>query len=309
MYYTYLKRSRQSDFYLVLDSSDYILEVITADMYNLLCQKGVKFCQGRYDYNSGRLYLQEGKCDVYLDLASLTSSFGSQFDDLATYYSTIHIDCREFLHKEQWLDTLPKDEWVAFTGGPDGYKIVGKHSVMVKSANKKQINALSKRDSVDLSVVNDVFKISEKYSKNAQIPFPVLVFFNRLLLELDEIPEEVERLVDSVNANVSYRPMCGGSRYDYAKGLADDYNDIKDMFPPQAFRAILYYKNDSSYKKGFELYIRVFCHMRTICANRELCIKQGKYPPVADYRMLLGVAGLPNWLEPAVRDRLYCLCD
>lgn len=301
--YSYIY-SNQKSLIAVLDTSDYVLEFIDSPQFNLLRQSKIKLvdfeCSNVPNPHSGHWYFKD--CTTYLDFEELVRYNNIDINSLYKNYKDLHLHCKQFIKKDNFLGSIQSATWHIIALEGNKYTISNDTDGSSFKVTKQQLKSIQKRGdnvifepSTKLGNGDTIIDYKQIASPKAKVNYGVLVFFNRLILELSEIPEEIERLVNCLNTNKSYHPEVGGSRYDYAMGLASDYNDIKKYLPPKEFYKV-YFGEDSSYTK-------LFSYMQNI-SNLK---RNGGSANKDDYLKLLDLCGLPIWFLPRMKEELYCL--
>ncbi len=190
----------------------------------------------------------------------------------------------------------------------DGYrfKVANVTTGQIMDISKAKVTTLARKQGVEgITLVDD--KIGEikpvglaslRIAKPT-VPYEVIKFFNRLCLELDDIPEQVRNLVESVNNNTKF-VAYGFSHGDYARGLANDYEEIRQYLSPKDFKAVYEGKPESN------IYVKVF--KEYLDKTREK--RRGGYGYQIDesyYDKLLKLTGMPQWFKNEMKNDLYCL--
>lgn len=136
--------------------------------------------------------------------------------------------------------------------------------------------------------------------KEPDIDYDVVRFFNRLCLEIDDIPEEVREMALAVKSGTEYTPSASFSHYDDAVSLHNDYQKIKNLLPPEALYGIIFDKDreDTIFKKVFDKYSRYASELW----------KNGRTPD-GSIEWVMEITGLPSWYRQKVVDDLYCIAQ
>lgn len=193
--------------------------------------------------------------------------------------------------KENIFKCISADAW--------GFNIVNTETCELTRMDKKHVHTLAKKEGVEGVTLDGKKLVSIKeinhhdYAQNATVDFDVLLFFNRLCLELDDIPKEVERFVNCINTSTHFLPDEGMSHGDYAQSLAIDYEKVRKNLPPQELYNI-FYKKMSKFTEVFNEFLHY--------ANRRY-----EKTPDSYYDKLLQITGLPNWYKPLLKMKLYSL--
>lgn len=164
---------------------------------------------------------------------------------------------------------------------------------------------LAKKSGVEgIAIVNDKIVNAEGLStgffadkSKVKVPYNVFWFFNRIQVELCDIPDQVYALAESEVKKTQFKHKLGLSRADYANNLANDYARIKEDFPPNAFLAILTNKPC----KYTDLY-KEYLHYDKIKHEDYLAVTPDSY--CEKIRVL---SGLPEWASPLIKYDLYNL--
>lgn len=291
MYYSSTVISYKSRLFLVLDTKDKVLEVINYSTYDKLRRSGIKF--NDLVKKNDRLYLNN---EVYIDLTALKSSYKSEFDNLFTAYSNIHIDCSPFIKKEE----LFKDSNISLVlvkEGRGSFSVIDMNSGKLQKLDKAQLIKIGLKHGIKGVTFEGRKLVSanpipySQLTNNPKIDYAVLKFFNHMIVELGDIPNEVEHFVDCVKFGMDYSPSVGGSHYDYAESLVNEYNSIKNLLP-----AVELY---NAYNGISSPYTDVFNLMNSSSQRRSTSEDV--------YDKLLSVAGLPTWYKPMLKEDLFVL--
>lgn len=193
--------------------------------------------------------------------------------------------------KENIFKCISTDAW--------GFDIVNTETCELTRMDKKHVHALAKKEGVEGVTLDGKKLVSIKeinhheYTQNATVDFDVLLFFNRLCLELDDIPREVERFVNCIHDDAHFAPEEGMSHGDYARGLAIDYEKVRKYLPPQELYNVFY----SKLSKFTEVF-NEFMHYAS---------RRSEKTPDSYYDKLVKIAGLPSWYKPLLKTKLYSL--
>lgn len=289
----------------VLDTSDYILEFITGVQEREFTQNKVRFIDfERYNVpiqNKGWFYLKDH--ETYLDFSELIRYNNVDFNSLHKTYKHLQLHCKSFIKKVNFLSTIPVTIWhivkledniftISNDANGESFTVTKPQLSLIRGRGDKVIDDTSKKLGGG-AIVADYRNYA---SANASLNYSVLCFLNRMILELGDIPHEVERLVESVNSGERFTPKESGSHWDYAVGLASDYEDVRQFLPPKELYKV-YYRQQSKYSNVFEI-------MQGI-ANNVKWKKVGASED--DWKKFLAMTGLPIWFLPLIKDDLYCL--
>ena len=190
----------------------------------------------------------------------------------------------------------------------DGYrfKVANVKTGQIMDISKAKVTTLARKQGVEGIILLDdkIYDIKPVDLATLRIdtptvPYEVIKFFNRLCLELADIPEQVRKLVESVNNNTKF-VAAGFSKGDYARGLAKDYEAIRQYLSPKDFKAVYEGKPESN------IYVKVFNEY----LNKTIEKRKGGYDYQIDesyYDKLLKITGMPQWFKPEMKEDLYCL--
>ena len=199
-----------------------------------------------------------------------------------------------------WMKKPLKDSILELIDTKTGRVLKVSYMEMKTLAKKAGIKGVIMDDNkiTDVKAVS-IYNLADK---SAKLPYAVLRFFNRLQLELSDIPDQVDRMVKMLNAGDDFRATAGMSRGDYAKSLYQDYLQIKDVFSPKDFKDVYEHNPKGKYYAIYEEFVNYAeqQHKNRYSANAK---------PIPDsyYDKLLKLTGMPAWFKEYMKQDLYCL--
>ena len=127
--------------------------------------------------------------------------------------------------------------------------------------------------------------------------YSIIVFFNHMLLELSDHPDEAKDALYRAIHSKEYNPSHGGSAVDDAVGLYKDYLSIQNILSRADLNSVL--ENDTSNK-----YTMLYNKMHEYADQARF---KGTKTPDKFYDEIIKMCKLPSWTKTLIKNELYML--